>query len=108
MLISTHDQKNIIFPAIMTISRCGNLKHANTSVHGNGNDTNAAVVHTKPYKSMRDYLELTVVNQYEVVILPSVRDLYIKGLKRNGSPNPNSMDYKLLACLWDDPKSLWD
>ena len=38
--------------------------------------------------------------------LPSVRDLYIKELERNGSPNPNYRGNKLLGCLQDDPQVL--
>ena len=75
---------------------------------GNGDHTNSAVAHTTAYKSVRVYLELTVVNQNEVVTLSDVRDLYIKGLERNGSPNPKNMSYKLLTCSRIDPKSLWD
>ena len=33
--------------------------------------------------------------------------LQIKGLERNESPNRNSMGYKLLTCLRDNPTSLW-
>ena len=82
-----------------------NIQSANANIAGNGDHINSAVAPTKAYKS--DNLELTVVNQNQVVTLSDVRDLHIKGLERNGSPNPNSMGYKLLTCLRDDRKSLW-
>ena len=87
------------------VVRYKNIQGANANIAGNGDHINSAVALTKAYKS--DNLELTVVNQNQVVTLSDVRDLHIKGLEHNGSPNPNSMGYKLLTCLRDDRKSLW-
>ena len=87
------------------VVRYNNLKRANANISGNGDHTNPTVAHTKAYASVKDYLELAAVNQNEVVTHWDVHDLHIKRLERNGSPSPNSMGYKLLACLQDDPKS---
>ena len=88
------------------VGRYSNLKRTNAKVDGSGVPTSADVTHAKAYTSVKDYLELAVVNQNEVVTLPSVRDLYIKELERNGSPNPNYRGNKLLARLQDDPQVL--
>ena len=45
-----------------------------------------------------------MVNQNQGMTLSDVHDLHIKGLERNESPNRNSMSYKLLTCLRDDPR----
>ena len=46
---------------------------------------------------MKDYLELTVVNWNEIVNISTIRNLFIKELECNGSPNPHYGGYKLLA-----------
>ena len=46
-----------------------NLKYKNAKVGGNGDYTsNTTVAHMKAYKSVKDDLQLTLVNQNEVVI----------------------------------------
>ena len=51
------------------VGRHSNLKYNNAKVGGNGDHTfNTAVAHIKAYKSVKDYLQLTLVNQNEVVI----------------------------------------
>ena len=75
MLISTQDQTSYIFSVIVTllaVGKHGNLKYKNAKVGGNGDHTsNAAVAHMKAYKSVKDYLQLTLINQNEVVISKS-------------------------------------
>ena len=72
MLISTQDQTSYIFSVIVTLLAVGknsDLKYKNAKVGGNGDHTsNAAVAHMKAYKSVKDYLQLTLINQNEVVI----------------------------------------
>ena len=88
------------------VVRYNNAQHANANIAGNGDHTNTDVASTKAYTSVKDYLELSVVNQNQAVTISDVR-IHIKGLEQNGSPNRNLMGYQLLTCLWDDPKSLW-
>ena len=75
MLISTQDQTSYIFSVIVTLLAVGkpsDLKYKNAKVGGNGDHTsNAAVAHMKAYKSVKDYLQLTLINQNEVVIYKS-------------------------------------
>ena len=75
MLISTQDQTSYIFSVIVTLLAVGkhsDLKYKNAKVGGNGDHTsNAAVAHTKAYKSVKDHLQLTLINQNEVVITKS-------------------------------------
>ena len=75
MLISTQDQTSCIFSVIVTLLVVGkhsDLKYKNAKVGGNGDHTsNAAVAHMKAYKSVKDYLQLTPINQNEVVISKS-------------------------------------
>ena len=75
MLISTQDQTNYIFSVIVTLLAVGkhsDLKYKNAKVGGNGDHTsNAAVAHMKAYKSVNDHLQLTLINQNEVVITKS-------------------------------------
>ena len=86
------------------VVRYNNIQHANANIAGNGDHTNSAVAPTKTYKSVKDYPELSVVNQNQVVTISDVCDLHLKGLERNGSPNPNSMGYKLLPCFTRRPQ----
>ena len=86
------------------VVRYNNIQHANANIAGNGDHTNSAVAPTKAYKSVKDYPELSVVNQNQVVTISDVCDLHIKGLERNGSPNPNRMGYKLLTCFTRRPQ----
>ena len=71
------------------VVRYNNIQSAITNITDNGEPINSAVALTKAYKS--DNLELTVVNQIQVVTLSDACNLHIKGLERNGSPIPNSM-----------------
>ena len=75
MLISTQDQTSYIFSVIVTLLAVGkhsDLKYKNAKVGGNGDHTsNAAVAHMKAYKSVKDHLQLTLINQNEVVITKS-------------------------------------
>ena len=75
MLISTQDQTSYIFSVIVTLLAVGkhsDLKYKNAKFGGNGDHTsNAAVAHMKAYKSVKDYLQLTLINQNEVVISKS-------------------------------------
>ena len=90
------------------VVRYNNIQHANANIAGNGDHTNSAVAPTKAYKSVKDYPELSVVNQTQVVTISDVCDLHIKGLERNGSPIPNSMGYTCFTHVSrDDPKLLW-
>ena len=86
------------------VVKYNNIQHANANIAGNGDHTNSAVAPTKAYKSVKDYPELSVVNQNQVVTISDVCDLHIKGLERNGSPNPNSMGYELLTCFTRRPQ----
>ena len=104
--LHTRSAKYHLFCNCDCVVRYNNIQRANANIAGNGDHINFAVALTKAYKS--DNLELTVVNQNQVVTLSDVLDLHIKGLERNGSPNPNSMGYTLLPCLRDNRKSLWD
>ena len=46
------------------VGRYSNLKYKNAKVGGNADHTsNTAVAHMKAYKSVKDYLQLTLVNQ---------------------------------------------
>ena len=75
MLISTQDQTSYIFSVIVTLLAVGKhsyLKYKNAKVGGNGDHTStAAAAHMKAYKSVKDYLQLTLINQNEVVISKS-------------------------------------
>ena len=75
MLISTQDQTSYIFSVIVTllaVDKQSDLKYKNAKVGGNGDHTsNADVAHMKAYKSLKDYLQLTLINQNEVVISKS-------------------------------------
>ena len=51
------------------VGRHSDLKYKNAKVGGNGDHT--AVAHMKAYKSVKVYLQLTLVNQNEVVISKS-------------------------------------
>ena len=54
------------------VLRHSNLKYKNAKVGGNGNHTpNTAVDHMKAHKSVKDYLQLALVNQNEVMISKS-------------------------------------
>ena len=54
------------------VGRRSNLKYKNANVGGNGDYTpNTAVAQMKAHKSVKDYLQLTLVNQNEVVISKS-------------------------------------
>ena len=72
MLISTQDQTSYIFSVIVTllaVDKQSDLKYKNAKVGGNGDHTsNADVAHMKAHKSLKDYLQLTLINQNEVVI----------------------------------------
>ena len=89
------------------VVRYNHIQRANANIAGNADHTNSVVAPTKAYGSLKDYLELTGVNQNQGVTISDVHDLHIKGLEHNKSQNHNSMGYKLLACLRDDPTSLW-
>ena len=75
MLISTQDQTSYIFSVIVTLLAVGkhsDLKFKNAKVGGNGDhNSSTAVAHKKAYKSVKDYMQLTLINQNEVVISKS-------------------------------------
>ena len=75
MLISTQDQTSYIFSVIVTllaVDKQSDLKYKNAKVGGNGDHTSYAdVAHMKAHKSLKDYLQLTLINQNEVVISKS-------------------------------------
>ena len=68
-------QTSYIFSVIVTLLAVGkhsDFKYKNAKVGGNGDHTsNAAVAHMKAYKSVKNYLQLTLINQNEVVISKS-------------------------------------
>ena len=68
-------QTSYIFSVIVTLLAVGKhsgFKYKNAKVGGNGDHTsNAAVAHMKAYKSVKNYLQLTLINQNEVVISKS-------------------------------------
>ena len=68
-------QTSYIFSVIVTLLAVGkhsDFKYKNAKVGGNGGHTsNAAVAHMKAYKSVKNYLQLTLINQNEVVISKS-------------------------------------
>ena len=54
------------------VDRHSNMKYKNAKVGGNGDHTpNTAVAYMKAHKSVKDYLQLTPVNQNELVISKS-------------------------------------
>ena len=54
------------------VGRNSDFKYKNVKVGGNGDHTsNTTVAHMKAYKSVNDYLQLTLVNQNEVMISKS-------------------------------------
>ena len=54
------------------VGRHSHLKYKNDKVGGNGVHTSDTVVaHMKAYKSVKNYLQLTLINQNEVVISKS-------------------------------------
>ena len=72
MLISMQDQPSYCFCYCDIVGRHNNLKYKNAKVGGNGDCTSyTTVAHMKAYKSLKDYLQLTLVNQNEVVISKS-------------------------------------
>ena len=105
MLISTQDQRSITLPVIVTVLSVTTSRAQMPTLLAMVITLILLLLPQKTYKSYN--LELTVLTQNQVVTISDVRDLHIKGLERNGSPNPNSMGYKLLTCLRDDQKSLW-
>ena len=71
------------------VGRHCNLKYKNGKFGGNGDHTSdTAVAHMKAYKSVKDCLQLALVNQ----------------TLRWWSPNPNNRGYKLLTHLLDNPQ----
>ena len=73
MLISTQDQPSFfLFCYCDIVDRCSNLKYKNAKVDGNGDHTSSTVIaDMKACKSVKDYLQLTLANQNEVVISKS-------------------------------------
>ena len=62
MLISTQDQPSYIFTVIVTLLADRDLKYKNAKVGGNGDHTsNTAVAPMKAYKSVKDYMQLTLM-----------------------------------------------
>ena len=61
-----------LFCYCVIVGRHSNLEYKNANVGGNGvHICNVAVAHMKACKSVKDYLQLTLVNQNEVVISKS-------------------------------------
>ena len=83
------------------VVRYNNIQRANANIAGNGDHTNSAVAPTKFYRSVKDYLEVTMVNQNQGVTLSDVHDLHIEGLERNESPNRNSVGYKHCSHVYE-------
>ena len=72
VVLHARSAKLHIFCYCDIVGRRSDLKYKNAKVGGNGDHTsNTAVAHMKAYKSVKDYLQLTLVNQNEVVISKS-------------------------------------
>ena len=70
--LHTRSAKLHLFCYCNIVGRHRDLKYKNAKVGGNGDHTsNSAVAHMKAYKSVKYYLQLTLVNQNEVVISKS-------------------------------------
>ena len=75
-MLITQDQRSIIFPVIVTL-----LSDTTTSnIAGDGDHTNSAVAPAKAYRWVKDYLELTMVNQNQAVTLSDVHDYKLRDL----------------------------
>ena len=54
------------------VGRHSNLKYKDAKVGGNGDHaSNTAVAHTKTYKSVKNYLQRTLINQNELMVSKS-------------------------------------
>lgn len=88
----------IISPEVRQLSACDTARATNCDKTDTDQDRKASA-HLKAFTAVLDYIQDCIIGQKKVVLLTSLRLLYIQELQKNGFANPEYRSEKLKARL---------